>query len=73
MSDGTRYFEKDNVIVSDCYALNDGVIHYKETKEGDTEVWIGDTQYDYNSECMYYFLMVQRLRNFKEFPAEFAI
>ena len=55
MSDGTRYFEKDNVIVSDCYALNDGVIHYKETKEGDTEVWISDTQYDYNPECMYYF------------------
>lgn len=54
-SDGTRYFEKDNVIVSDCYALNDGVIHYKETKEGDTEVWISDTQYDYNPECMYYF------------------
>mgnify|MGYP000845948279 FL=1 len=55
MSDGTRYFEKDNVIVSDCYALNDGVIHYKETKEGDIEVWIGDTQYDYNPDCMYYF------------------
>lgn len=54
-SDGTRYFEKDNVIVSDCYALNDGVIHYKETKEGDIEVWIGDTQYDYNPDCMYYF------------------
>ena len=35
--------------------MNDGVIHYKETKEGDIEVWISDTQYDYNPDCMYYF------------------
>lgn len=35
--------------------MNDGVIHYKETEEGDIEVWIGDTQYDYNPDCMYYF------------------
>lgn len=35
--------------------MNDGVIHYKETKEGDIEVWISDTQYNYNPDCMYYF------------------
>lgn len=54
-SDGTRYFEKDNIIVSDSYAYEDGIIHYKETPDGDIEVWIGNTQYDYNPMVMYYY------------------
>lgn len=54
-SDGQRYFEKDDVIVSDCYAYEDGIIRYVESKEGDIEVWIGDRRYDYNPKCMYYF------------------
>lgn len=55
MSDGTRYFEKDNIIVSDSYALNDGIIRYKETKDGDIEVWVGNTQLDFNPQVMYYY------------------
>lgn len=55
MSDGTRYFEKDNIIVSDCYAYEDGVIRYVENKNGDIEVWIGNTQYDYSPVSTYYF------------------
>lgn len=54
-SDGTRYFEKDNIIVSDAYAMNDGIIHYKETKDGDIEVWIGNVQYDYSPVSTYYY------------------
>ena len=54
-SDGQRYFEKDDVIVSDCYAYEDGIIRYVESKEGDIEVWIGSRRYDYNPKCMYYF------------------
>lgn len=54
-SDGTRYFEKDNVIVADSYAYEDGIIHYKETSGGDIEVWIGNTQYDYNPMVIYYY------------------
>lgn len=54
-SDGQRYFEKDDVIVSDCYAYEDGIIRYVESKEGDIEVWIGDRRYDYNPRCIYYF------------------
>ena len=54
-SDGTRYFEKDNIIVSDCYAYEDGVIRYVETKSGDIEVWIGNTQYDFSPVSMYYY------------------
>lgn len=54
-SDGQRYFEKDNTIISDCYAYEDGVIRYVENKVGDIEVWIGSRMYDYNDQCMYYF------------------
>ena len=54
-SDGLRYFEKDNVVVSDCYALEDGEIKYVETPEGEIEVHIGSGVYQYNPLCMYYF------------------
>lgn len=54
-SDGLRYYEKDNVIVSDCYALEDGEIRYVETPMGELEVHIGSGVYQYNPLCMYYF------------------
>lgn len=54
-SNGQRYFEKDKIIVSDCYALNDGVISYTEDKRGNIVVKIGDVEYQYNPQCMYYF------------------
>lgn len=55
-SDGSRYFEKDNILISDCYAYESGVINYlidEDTNE--IQVKIGDTYYDYNPEAMYYF------------------
>ena len=52
---GTRYFEKENVVVSDCFAYEDGQIHYKEDKAGNIRVYIGNTEYQYNPECLYYF------------------
>lgn len=52
-SSGHRYYEKDNVIISDCYALEEGVIHYAESKSGKIEVTIGNRQYDYNPNVMY--------------------
>lgn len=54
-SDGTRYFEKDNVIVSDCYAYESGKITYTENMDGEIEVRIGTRRYDYNPECIYYY------------------
>lgn len=54
-SDGQRYFEKDNIILSDCYAYEDGIIRYVENKYGDIEVWIGSRQYEYCDQAMYYF------------------
>lgn len=66
-SDGTRYFEKDNVIVSDSYCYKSGTIHYKETKDGDIEVWIGDIQYDYNPMCMYYYPDGTEIKKYQRF------
>lgn len=54
-SNGQRYFEKENVLVSDCYALNDGVIRYDEDKNGNIRVYIDNEEYQYNPKCMYYF------------------
>lgn len=55
-SDGKRYFEKDNVIVSDCYAYQEGEIHYIENpRTKRIEVQIGSVRYDYNPQCMYFF------------------
>lgn len=54
-SKGKRYYEKDNVITSDCYALNSGKIRYEEDARGDIRVYIGDQEYQYNPLCMYYY------------------
>ena len=55
VSAGVRYFEKDVMIVSDCYAIADGVIHYEVDKRGEMTVKIGAYEYDYNPKCMYYY------------------
>lgn len=54
-STGKRYYEKDNIIEADCYAYEDGVIHYNETKSGDIEVVVGNHVFDYNPNVLYYF------------------
>lgn len=66
-SDGVRYFEKDNVIISDCYAYEEGTIEYKENQRGDIEVWIGNRQYDYNPKCMYYYPSGTKIKRFQRF------
>lgn len=64
---GTRYFEKDNVVLTDCFAYEDGQIHYTETKSGDIEVRIGSRQYDYNPESMYYFPEGAQIKKYQKF------
>lgn len=54
-SDGSRYFEKDNVLVSDCYCLESGEIHYIIDSEGIMKVTIGGREYYYEDESMYYY------------------
>ena len=45
---GSKYFEKDNVIITDCYAYEEGVINYVEDKHGRMNVTIGNRYYAYN-------------------------
>lgn len=52
---GKRFFEKDDITASECYALEDGVIKYVEDGKGNIDVYIGDRLYLYNPDCMYYF------------------
>lgn len=54
-SSGIKYYEKDKVVIADCYSYNEGKIKYVEDKEGKIEVYIGDTRYAYSPESMYYF------------------
>ena len=54
-SSGIKYYEKDKVVISDCYSYNEGKIKYVEDKEGRIEVYIGDTRYAYSPESMYYY------------------
>ena len=63
-SDGLRYYEKENVIVSDCYAYSDGEIRYVETPEGEIEVHIGSDVYQYNPLCMYYFADGEQVKKY---------
>ena len=43
-SSGIKYYEKDKVVIADCYSYNEGKIKYVEDKEGRIEVYIGDTR-----------------------------
>lgn len=61
---GVRYFEKENVIISDCYCFEDGEINYKENEYGDLEVWIGSRQYEYNPQCMYFYPQGAKVKKF---------
>jgi hypothetical protein len=55
-SEGSRYYEKDNVLVSDCYAYEAGDIHYEyDDQIEDFVVRIGSTYYDYEPQALYYF------------------
>lgn len=62
---GRKYFEKDNVIVSDCYAYEDGKLEYKETKNGEFEVWVGKVRYMYNPEAIYYYPQGTEIKKFQ--------
>ena len=66
-SSGVKYFEKDNVIVSDCYAYEDGKIHYVENKKGEFDVYIGDIRYIYNPQSMYYYPEGTEIKKYQRF------
>lgn len=66
---GVLYFEKDNVIISDCFAFEDGEINYKENKYGEIEVWIGSRRYEYNPQCMYFFPQGAKVKKLQRFAS----
>lgn len=65
-STGSRYFEKESIITSECYAYEEGEIKYIE-KKGDIEVWIGDIRYVYNPLCMYYYPEGTKIKKYQRF------
>lgn len=66
-SAGIKYYEKDDVIFSNCYAYEEGKIRYVESKKGDIEVWIGPHNYGYNPNCMYYYPEGTEIKQFQRF------
>lgn len=67
MSSGVKYFEKDTVTVADCYAYEAGTIHYIENKRGEIEVHIGNRQYVYSPESIYYFPEGAEIKKYQRF------
>lgn len=66
-SSGTRYYEKDNILVSECFAYNDGEIHYEENEKGKITVVIGTDTYTYNPNCMYFYPEGTKIKKFTKF------
>lgn len=64
---GVKYFEKDNVIISDCYAYEPGIIHYTENKKGEIEVTIGGRQYTYSDNVVYYYPDGEEIKQYQRF------
>lgn len=64
-SAGKKYYEKDQVIESDCYAYEDGIINYIEDKNGNITVQVGPRTYAYCPEAMYYFPDGAKVRKYE--------
>lgn len=64
---GKRYYEKDNVIIADCYAYEAGKIDYRETGGGDFEIWIGGNRYMYSPDSIYYYPQGTMIKKFQRF------
>ena len=62
---GVQYFEKDTLIVSQCYAPEDGVLEYVETSAGNVKITVGGKEIGYNSNCMYYYPSGTRVKKFQ--------
>ena len=66
-SAGKKYYEKDQISISDCYAYEDGIIKYVEDKKGNLKVMIGSREYAYSPESRYFFpdgAKVKKLQRF---------
>lgn len=52
---GDKSFQNNKKILADCYARNSGKIRYIKDDNNSFKVKIGDEEYVYNDECMYYY------------------
>lgn len=52
---GDKSFQNNKKILSDCYARNSGILRYKKDDKKGFRVFIGDEEYRYDPENMYYF------------------
>lgn len=66
-SDGSRYYEKDNVLVSECYAYESGIIEYLGGINGEITVKIGNITYEYTPEAMYYYPEGTKIEKYQRF------
>lgn len=66
---GKRYYEKDNVIITECYAYEAGEIKYIEEKNGDIRVEIGGIRYTYNPQSMYYYPEGTKIEKYQRFAS----
>lgn len=63
-----KYFEKDDVIMSECYAYEPGIITYKTDKQtGEIKVDIGGIRYTYNSRCIYFYPEGTKIEKYQRF------
>jgi len=49
----SKKFARNRVLISDCYAPNDGLIKYTANDRGEISVYVGNTKMEYNSEALY--------------------
>lgn len=66
-SAGKKYYEKDQIVVADCYAYEEGTISYVEQKNGDLRVKIGSRDYAYSPESRYYYPEGTLIRKYQRF------
>jgi hypothetical protein len=62
---GHKSFEKLKPTASDCYAREDGEIHYTyDSKSGEYKVFIGSDEYYYSPDCQYIFADGQKVKKY---------
>lgn len=69
---GKKYYEKDDIIISECYAYEPGEIHYELDKSGDMIVEIGNIRYTYNPQCLYYYPEGTKIEKYQRFCSGIA-
>ena len=68
-TDMPKWYERNKIQHNQCYALNDGKVHYEWTDVGVLRMYIGDREYKMNPYCLCYFAegdMVKRASKYSD-------